>query len=386
MRFRLFFATLAVVLMAAGCFAGDVLNYKAIGPREQIEGYSKGLFSDDGEERRAAAIALKDMSDMELARLGAVPEAEGTLNLICGSMADLLDKGKATTRIRAERVLYDIIEGLSEELKSEQPAKVEAAKRLLPFIRDRLSKGSDNQSSEKLLAQIGEIEGALNQEKPPKPHAVPTGENAASSGKTASGGSGTGGEAPINTAETASPAPRGGEEAAAATSEPPTAAPSVEPAKAAAVKVEGKAADKPSGKVPSPKPASAGAGSVIAIVADQLQSDEESRVVAGLKLTARISGVIAASIANPDDPQAAAVGAKIRELIRSRDPVVRKHAAEAAGALKDALAVPDLVAIMDDADETVSSAAKDALSAIVGRDLGPGPGEWLKWAGSRKGN
>jgi len=67
------------------------------------------------------------------------------------------------------------------------------------------------------------------------------------------------------------------------------------------------------------------------------------------------------------------------ELLNNRKSEIRAASAKALGDLGDARAVPQLVDILDDKDQSVSSTAARALIKITGADFGVDQKKWKNW-------
>ncbi|MBM3990856.1 MAG: hypothetical protein FJ298_07585 [Planctomycetes bacterium] len=96
---------------------------------------------------------------------------------------------------------------------------------------------------------------------------------------------------------------------------------------------------------------------------------------------------ILAAVAQPSCPARAALGeralAAARRALASADPKARRAAAAVFGNARDTQTADALVGALDDVDALVRAAARDALRAITGRDLGGDSEAWRAWSSER---
>jgi hypothetical protein len=69
----------------------------------------------------------------------------------------------------------------------------------------------------------------------------------------------------------------------------------------------------------------------------------------------------------------------LRKYLQDSDAEIRRGAALAAGMKDGKPLIPDLAALLGDAETDVAKAAKAALKALVGEDLGDDPEAWKAW-------
>lgn len=75
--------------------------------------------------------------------------------------------------------------------------------------------------------------------------------------------------------------------------------------------------------------------------------------------------------------------ATLRAMLKSQEIELRRAATLACAMKDDAAHIPDLVAMMDDADGSVVRAARAGLKSLTGKDLTT-PAEWREWYASEK--
>ena len=97
---------------------------------------------------------------------------------------------------------------------------------------------------------------------------------------------------------------------------------------------------------------------------------------------------ILSALAQPSCPARAALGeralAALRGALASADPKTRRAAAAVVGNARDTQATDALVETLDDVEALVRAAARDALRAITGRDLGGDSDAWQAWSSERR--
>lgn len=356
------------LMMAAGVRASDVLEYKKIGLKERVERAADDLFSDDGEARRNAALELKDFIENQVPRLGSDPEIETAMAAMGKELTRLLTTGKTTARVRAERVLYEAVTSLVNVPPAPDNDKYQSALRLLAVYRKLISEEGDPHAKEVLL---GLFPADLKEPAPVTAAAAPEADSAAKNPAA-------------EVASTPAPPPEAKALQNSKTPEntrheppPPTVAVVKAPEKPAETRPETSKAETPPPGQGAPAPGL----TVIPIIMDQLNSDSDDRKIAGLKLTSKISDLIAPSLKTGGDKPVSGLASRIRALLGNKNPSVRRYASDAAASLKDTHSVTNLAVLLSDPDKDVSSAAREALVKITGTDLGEGKAAWINWAG-----
>lgn len=439
-RFNILLALLLSISSAA--YGEELMDYKKIGPKELISRAANDLTSDDVELRRSAADEIKQLVDREVPRLGVDPEAEKILSYIGDASSELFWFGRATSRVRAERILSEAIEAIAQSLASSDQPRVESSKRTLERFGSVLARNPEHPSSEKLLADLKRIFEGAKLPFDPKParevEAFLTDGEAVEAAKALQAATVARLDkesAAAKPAEEPPPAPApaepvaaeekpASEPTAAKEAEPPPAA--VEPAPIQVVTVKAPILSRQALEMEKPKelaapkvisapaplpddpaykvtnvlapehvrlslkkdtptmlersiePAS-GSTTILNIVQDQLSSEDVQRQESGLKLTARISDLITGQ-AGKNDPQSLRILGRVRELLRHPSPSVRLQAVKAAASVRDRMAVANLIDLIGDQEEVVAKASVAALSTITGQSFGEDKAGWQKWA------
>lgn len=154
---RLMVVSAILLAAVAGAGAQSILDYRTVGPGEVVAEAVRDISGDDAEARRAASERLISMIKAEAASLGVDPKAEGAFLSFSQGMLELVAAGKATSRVRAERLMEEAFGSLADNLRSSDKAKSEAALRVLASFSALFEKNLDSPSAEKFAADIKDL-------------------------------------------------------------------------------------------------------------------------------------------------------------------------------------------------------------------------------------
>lgn len=430
---RRLIAGVALVLLALGPAAAEIGDYKNIGPRQVVGRIVRDLAGDDVEVRRAASDELKALSEKSLGRLGIEPEAEETLLLIGDGIAELYWMGKATSRTRAERSMDEVVTALGLAARSSDKPKANSAHKLMVRYVSVLMRNADHPSSVATIAELKKhlkawpeeeitpansvvsfLTEAPEEKKPetppaPEPTALAEAEPAETPPEA---------PPPVPVQATKAPEPEPVTVVAPEKSRPaePKPAPEAEPAAPAAkprvvdsaawkyadpaLKVttviaptQSRMGAKTVGEAETPAPrapqtpvaeAPGDGTSILNILQMQLASEDERRLEAGLKLTAKTSDEVLNHLNHGNDERSKAIVKRVRSLVDHKSLAVRRQAMRTSATLRDNLAAPQIASNLGGQDEETSRTAYEALKAISGIDLGPTREPWAKWAAEQR--
>lgn len=436
--------SIGIVVLAA--FAGlafaEIPDYKNIKIEDKIGRAMRDIEGDDVELRRVATDDMKELAEKHIALLGVDGEALRAMVLLGDGIAELYWQGKPTSRMRAERLMDDVVKAAGKTAVSPDAVKSVAAQKLLARIASGLLRNPENPSAKKALTDIRAVLARANfseeiapaqavatfldintATKAPAPAAepapvpAPTPVTAAApvappppAPEPAKAPAPPPADVPVKAAE---PAPTPKQETvtvvapqalqpkvaepapAAAPAPPPRVVSSgdwkyADPAlkvttvvapKDASAPVES-AASTPPPKVEPPKEAGNDGTSILNILLMQLKGDDERRLEAGLKLTSKTADVVRSNYEHGSDPRSVEIMKISREKLDHKSLAVKKAAMKACAALKDKSAAPKLIDLLVSGDESVSAPAYAALKEMSGLDLGPTRDAWDKWAAS----
>lgn len=425
---RRFLILFCAVFYAGASFAleSDILDYKNIGPKEQAAGHMGRLTDPDGSVRRDGANLLSREIERVLPELGMSPGASAFLTEVGAGLSALLMTDSATIRVRAERVMDQLIGGYVAASTSKDAALKEEGKKGLLFLAQRVKEPETRTPLANALKKL-KIEMPPFDEALAKQYELPGRETASAASEP---------EAPAAQPETApAPAVEVSVSIPAAPSQPAVAEPVKEaatpaPAPPPAAAEAPKSATAPrkivvrslaGGAAKAATPATPSSAQVITVslkdikkavqakseassaaaavqakkdtssqdrvvlkmLSDKLSATEEQGKLVGLEFAIKLidSLLKAKESTEPDLKKLAEDDLQaVRRLIGDPSASVRAEAVRIAAAFKDTEATPLIISRLGDQDPKVKEAAHIALVSLTGKDLGPSPEKWQEAA------
>lgn len=400
----------------------NILDYRKMGPKEQAQSYLVKLQDPDGSVRRDGASLLSRVIEQQVPNIGSSKEGDAFLIEIGSGVTGLAQMDNSTIRVRAERLLDQLVHGyMAAASSNSEPMKAEGL-RGLKFLGARTNSGETRSLISGALSKAKEeippfdpilvIRPTLNEQKEP-PRLAP--ESISEDGtlvRVAEKDPTIPSEPPAPQPETTTPPPPPPETArveetakpAPAAQETAVEQPSASkpkkivvrsltggytaplPAAAAetqvvTVSLKGVKKTDPPKKPSAPEatPAPSQERVVLKMLAEKLMANDEGGKLIGLDLAKKLSeNVIRAAASDDLDLKSYAQNATLalRRLIADSSPQVRGRACEITGLIKDRQSAPQLITRLEDSDEAVKKAAQGALNAISGKDLGENPADW----------
>lgn len=422
---RRFLILFCAVFYAGAGFAleSDVLDYMSIGPKEQAAGHMGRLTDPDGSVRRDGANLLSREIERVLPELGMSPGASAFLTEVGAGLSALLMTDSATIRVRAERVMDQLIGGYVAASTSKDAALKEEGQKGLLFLAQRVKEPETRTPIANALKKL-KIEMPPFDEALAKQYALPSREAASAQSEPESPAaqpetapapavevSVSIPAAPAQSAvaepvvkEAATPAPvpppaaaevpksataprkivvrsLAGGAAKAATPATPSSAQVITVSlkdikKAAQAKSEASSA---AAVVQAEKDTSSQDRVVLKMLNDKLSATDEQGKLVGLEFAIKLidSLLKAKESSEPDLKKLAQDDLQaVRRLIGDPSASVRAEAVRIAAAFKDTEAAPLIISRLGDQDAKVKEAAHIALVSLTGKDLGPSPEKW----------
>lgn len=439
---------LSVAFSPSIASAADVLDYQKIGPVQIVERMAQTLIEGSSSERRSVTEEAHEWGEKYLATLGEDEKAVEYFQAVGEAFIPLFWTAKSTTRVRSERILAEFVGELGPYLQSPDDIRTPPAFKLLERYASLMMVAPGNASSGKLLEKIRQIfeqakyeftattateftvfEGLPNPDpafgknegeetvavakvkEPPlvpvepvavqvvqKPALPPT--VAAGVVKTprpqevtrvvsASGNKPVVRPAPIRRVSAKPRAPTGG---------------------GATVRVSAKKFAGVTGAVVSvraPRPTgTAGSGEVVRVSArparqasrssspaalrilnEQLQSDDEARLLSAFGLARQLYEEIRYSAregVGAERETAEKIVVRARMLVGSASVSVQKAAIPMVAELGDDRSVGQLIRLLSEKQSGVDAVALAALKKLTGKDYGYSIAQWQKWQASRR--
>jgi hypothetical protein len=414
---RRFLILFCAVFFAGACFAleSDVLDYKNIGPKEQAAGHMGRLTDPDGSVRRDGANLLSREIERVFPELGMSPGASAFLAEVGAGLSALLLTDSATVRVRAERVMDQLIAGYVSASTSKDAALKEEGQKGLLFLAQRLKEAETRTPIANALKKL-KIEMPAFDEALAKQYVLPSTEAPGAPDEEESSAAQPE-PAPAQTVQvsvSAPPAPVQSVIAEPVNEAPASIPPAAEAPKAAPTprkivvrSLAGGAAKpatpatpssaqvitvslkdiKKSGQPKTDAPAAAAPEKdtssqdrvVLKMLGDKLSATDEAGKLVGLEFAIKlIDSLLKAKDSDEPDLKKLADDdlQAVRRLIGDPSPGVRAEAVRVAAAFKDTEAIPLLISRLGDQDPNVREAAHVALVSLTGKDLGPSPEKW----------
>ena len=147
-----------IILATAASFAADPLAYRSIRPADRAAKLTSLLASEDSTQRRQGAAKLADEIAMMASVLGENPDGVPFLATAGETMIPLLADERSTVKVRVERLLEQLIDGLIETAARGNPTAKDRAFTVLETLSPRMG---TVEGSETVAAAAARADDAL---------------------------------------------------------------------------------------------------------------------------------------------------------------------------------------------------------------------------------